>query len=267
MRELDIAALTGHDRGGAGRLADVVCRAVALRRPPRTGATSTGPFPGDPDGSFTDVLAHHVFSEFVAGADLLIDLHGGDLVEALEPFALYDDSPVRDTAERLARAYGLSYVVCDTTDALGGTTSAAAAAAGIPGVTAEAGGRGLLEPAEVRAPPARSAQLAARRRGAGRRARPARRRPAAGASASCGCAPRSAAGGSRRWTSATPSPRAIRWARCWTGSATSSRRSPPPSRGLVALLTSSPAVQADGLLAGLGAGLRPYDGPGNSSIP
>ena len=106
-------------------------------------------FPGDPDGSFTDALAHHLFTEFIAPSDLLIDLHAGDMVEALEPFVLYDDSPRRQTAERLARAFGFGYVVCDTTDALSGSTSAAAAAAGIPAVIAEAGGCGLLEPAAV----------------------------------------------------------------------------------------------------------------------
>jgi predicted deacylase len=106
-------------------------------------------FPGDPAGSFTDVLAHHLFTEFIAPSDLLIDLHGGDMVEALEPFVLLDDSPQRESAERLARAFGFGYVVCDTTDHLGGTTSAAAAAAGLPAITAEAGGCGLLEEGAV----------------------------------------------------------------------------------------------------------------------
>jgi predicted deacylase len=109
---------------------------------PEDGRNLNRCFPGDPQGSFTEVLAHHVFTEFVAGSDVLIDLHGGDMVEALEPFALYDDSPVRASAERLARAFGFRYVVCDATDTLGGTTSAAAAAAGIPGFIAEAGVRG-----------------------------------------------------------------------------------------------------------------------------
>lgn len=116
---------------------------------PEDGRNLNRAFPGDPNGSFTDVLAHHVFSEFVTGSDVLIDLHGGDMVEALEPFALYDDSGVRQRSERLARAFGLRYVVCDTTDTLGGTTSAAAAAAGIASFIAEAGGRGLLERTEV----------------------------------------------------------------------------------------------------------------------
>ena len=47
----------------------------------------------------------------------------------------------------MALAYGLRYVVCPEPDgaAIGGTTSEAAAAAGIPAITPEAGGCGLLE--------------------------------------------------------------------------------------------------------------------------
>ena len=148
MRALDISALAG----SIVAVPIVSPTSFSARSPfvvPEDGRNLNRSFPGDPHGSFTDVLAHHVFSEFVTGSDVLIDLHGGDMVEALEPFALYDDSAVRDSSERLARAFGLRYVVCDTSDTLGGTTSAAAAQAGIPGFIAEAGGRGLLEPVEV----------------------------------------------------------------------------------------------------------------------
>ena len=44
-------------------------------------------FPGDPAGSYTDVLAHEIFSRIIAPSDYLLDLHAGDLPEALEPFA------------------------------------------------------------------------------------------------------------------------------------------------------------------------------------
>jgi predicted deacylase len=148
MRALDVSALAG----SIVAVPIVSPTSFVARSPfvvPEDGRNLNRSFPGDPHGSFTEVLAHHVFSEFVAGSDVLIDLHGGDIVEALEPFALYDDSAVCETAERLARAFGLRYVVRDTTDTLGGTTSAAAAAARIPGFIAEAGGRGLLEPAAV----------------------------------------------------------------------------------------------------------------------
>jgi hypothetical protein len=181
------------------------------------------------------------------------------MVEALEPFALYDNSPVRDAAERLARAYGLRYVVCDTTDTLGGTTSAAAAAAGIPGFTAEAGGRGLLEPAEVQRhlrglrsslraagvlegepdPPVAGQQLVERflwlRTGTGGWWQPA---------VNVGD---TVAAGDRLGT-------------VLDGFGDPIEVIDAPEPGALLFLTSSPAVQPDGLLAGLGAGLRPYDG-------
>jgi hypothetical protein len=68
-------------------------------------------FPGDPQGTFSDVLADLVFRRFVHGSDALLDLHGGDMVEALEPFALYDASPVEERSLEIARAFGLPWVV------------------------------------------------------------------------------------------------------------------------------------------------------------
>jgi len=114
---------------------------------PADGKNPNRCFPGDPDGTYSDQLAHHVFTELIAPSDALVDVHGGDLVEALEPFTLYDESPVADRARAMAVAYGLQYVVNPEPagTAIGGTTSAAAAAAGIPGITPEAGGCGLLE--------------------------------------------------------------------------------------------------------------------------
>ena len=108
-------------------------------------------FPGNLEGTYSDVLAHDVFERLIAPSDYLVDLHGGDMVEGLEPFALYDESRVEETAREMAIAFGLPYVMrLERAGApVGGTTSAAAAAAGIPAVIAEAGGRGLLEEAAV----------------------------------------------------------------------------------------------------------------------
>lgn len=119
---------------------------------PEDGKNLNRCFPGSYDGTFSDVLARAVFDEVIAGSDALIDLHGGDLVEALEPFCLYDESPVESRARELAIAFGLPYVVRSPRSggAVSGTTSSAAAAAGIPAVIAEAGGCGLLEESAVR---------------------------------------------------------------------------------------------------------------------
>jgi uncharacterized protein len=118
---------------------------------PQDGKNINRCFPGSYDGTFTDVLARFVFDELIEPSDVLIDLHGGDMVEALEPFSLYDESPVEDRSRELAIAFGLRYVVRSApADApISGTTSGAAAAVGVPGVIAEAGGCGLLEESAV----------------------------------------------------------------------------------------------------------------------
>ncbi len=103
-------------------------------------------FPGTYEGTYTDALARSIFDELIAPADVLIDLHGGDLVEALEPFTIYDASPVEERARALAVAFGLPYVVReDPENGLSGMTCSAAAEAGIPAIIAEAGGCGQLE--------------------------------------------------------------------------------------------------------------------------
>ena len=116
---------------------------------PEDGQNLNRAFPGDPNGSFTDALADHVFREFIEPAEIVIDVHGGDLFEALEPFALYDVSPQEEFARRLAQAYGLRYVIRNQESLLSGTTSAAAAAAGSSAIIAEAGGCGLLTEEDV----------------------------------------------------------------------------------------------------------------------
>ena len=117
---------------------------------PEDGKNLNRSFPGGYDGGYTDALARGIFDELIVPADVLLDLHGGDLVEALEPFAIYDASPVETEARALAIAFGLPYVVREEPDpGLAGMTCSAAAAAGIPAVIAEAGGRGQLEDAAV----------------------------------------------------------------------------------------------------------------------
>jgi len=118
---------------------------------PQDGKNLNRCFPGSYDGSFSDALARYVFDDFIAPSDVMLDLHGGDMVEALEPFALYDESPVEEQARAIAIAIDLPYVVRSApADApISGTTTAAAAAAGVPAAIAEVGGRGLLEEAAV----------------------------------------------------------------------------------------------------------------------
>ena len=146
MRGLDPAALAG----SVTTVPIVNVASFRNRTPfvsPGDGKNLNRCFPGDPDGTYSDQLAHHVFTELIEPADELIDLHGGDLVEALEPFALYDGSPAEATARAMAVAFGLPYIVRTEREGapIGGTTSAVAADVGVAAITAEVGGCGLLE--------------------------------------------------------------------------------------------------------------------------
>ena len=115
---------------------------------PEDGKNLNRCFPGNPDGTLAERLAHAAFTEFIQGADGLVDAHCGDMVEALEPFAMYEAGSAEGRAKALAEAYGLGYVMRQEPGpdrAVGGTTSAAAAAIGVAAITAEAGGCGLVE--------------------------------------------------------------------------------------------------------------------------
>ncbi len=105
-------------------------------------------FPGDPAGTLADRLAYAAFTDLISGSDAYIDVHCGDMVEALQPFALYEAGPAEDKARDLAAAYRLPYVIRQVAGpdrAVSGTSSGAAAAAGIPAITAEAGECGLVQ--------------------------------------------------------------------------------------------------------------------------
>lgn len=118
---------------------------------PADGKNLNRSFPGDPAGTDAEVLAHRLLETFVVGSDALLDLHAGDLPESLEPFVLYEESPVEAASRDLALAYGLGHVVRQSAAArtVGGSTCAAAADLGIPAVVAESGQNGLLDPAAV----------------------------------------------------------------------------------------------------------------------
>jgi predicted deacylase len=141
MRELDESRLSGTITA----VPVVSMESFTQRSPfvvPADGKNLNRSFPGDPEGTYTDRLAHDIHQSLIEPADALIDLHGGDLVEALEPFALYAHDASRD----LALAFGLPYVVDSTGDAIGGMTISRATR----GVIAEAGGAGQLEPEAAR---------------------------------------------------------------------------------------------------------------------
>jgi predicted deacylase len=108
-------------------------------------------FPGDPAGSYSEVFAHEILENFIRPTDYLIDMHAGDIFEALEPFCLYEESAVEDRARGMAMAYGHGHVVRQSraSRTVGGSTSSAAADLGIPAIIAEIGANGLCDEASV----------------------------------------------------------------------------------------------------------------------
>lgn len=95
-------------------------------------------FPGDPEGTTSQRLAHRIFDAFVRPASALVDLHANP-EPALE-FTIYPIPPDRGLARRaraLAEAYGITSVGLPVRAAGPGYLFQAAAALGIPGLAVE----------------------------------------------------------------------------------------------------------------------------------
>jgi uncharacterized protein len=238
---------------------------------PNDGKNLNRCFPGDPSGSLADRIAADTFTKIIKGSDALIDMHAGDMVEALQPFALYDAGPAEARARDMATAYGLGYVIRQEPGpdrAVAGTSSAAAAEIGIPAIIAEAGGCGLVERPAVEAHVRGLNRVLAFLEMADE--------PVSGGSVSGG----SVSGGSGgQEAGPTTYLRRFLWLRCrdegwWEPSAQAGASVTAgqiigtvssidgtqaletivaPADGVLMFVTSSPAVAADGLLLGLGA--------------
>ena len=115
-------------------------------------------FPGKPDGTYTEVLAHLIWSNVVSGADCVIDVHGGEIVEGLVPFTgAYRQARRPETGElsrKAAEAFHPAYLVLNTIadeiQRANQRISLVATDAGIPSVLVEAGSRGGLEESDIR---------------------------------------------------------------------------------------------------------------------
>src|SRR5439155_8090001 len=113
-------------------------------------------FPGDTRGSYSEQMTHACINEFVVHADAYVDLHGGDIPEALVPFVICraGNDEVAKKSKAIAMAFGLPYVLTVSKPVqpskghragAGGLSSYAAAAdKGTRAILAEAGGVGQM---------------------------------------------------------------------------------------------------------------------------
>jgi len=109
-------------------------------------------FPGRPEGTLSERIAHAITREVIERADYLIDLHCGDGNESLRPYSYWMRTGKPDLDERsrrLALAFGLDHIVVDderpTDPAQSVYCSNTAATRGKPAITVESGGLGLIE--------------------------------------------------------------------------------------------------------------------------
>ena len=106
-------------------------------------------FPGRPDGTATERLANALVEALVEPADVVFDLHGGDIVEALDPFMLAEQLPGRGLDARsllMADLFGLDQVVAGH---VGGSLVAVATEMGKASLLAECGQQGVVSEAAV----------------------------------------------------------------------------------------------------------------------
>lgn len=108
-------------------------------------------FPGRALGTISERIAYTISTELHAQADFYMDLHGGDIHEALVPFVLYPAGAGEEIAQasRAAAALlGVPFVVgsVSTTGTYG-----SAAAQGVPGFLGEIGQCGLWTEDQVHA--------------------------------------------------------------------------------------------------------------------
>ncbi len=122
---------------------------------PQDGKNPGGTFPGSLTGTYSEAMAYHMTQAVLSHADAYVELHGGDIPEALTPFAI---APVTGNAEVDARsramaiAYNLPVVVSrSTSDPAKPAASGFATTAlrGTPAILVESGQQGILKMSEV----------------------------------------------------------------------------------------------------------------------
>jgi predicted deacylase len=116
---------------------------------PLDGKNPNRVFPGDACGTASEQIADWIFRNVIAQADYYVDLHGGDLIEALVPFTIFfrsGDDQVDAMSLEMAKIFGIRYLVSSVNP---GSTIAAASCAGIPAILTESGGQGIWTAEQV----------------------------------------------------------------------------------------------------------------------
>lgn len=109
-------------------------------------------FPGKPDGTISERIAHAITHEVIERATHVMDLHCGDGNESLRPYTYWITTgkpEVVEAGRRMALAFGMDHIVVDRerpTDAAASVyLSNTAVTRGKPALTTESGGMALTD--------------------------------------------------------------------------------------------------------------------------
>jgi predicted deacylase len=113
-------------------------------------------YPGNPSGTQTERARAAIAKDVVAPADIVVDLHGGDLDEDLRPYSYWyrGGKAAQDSAGlKLVMAFGLDHIIVSDIDpsspTAGRSLSGYALTHGKTVLIAEAGRSGVVTPADL----------------------------------------------------------------------------------------------------------------------
>lgn len=143
--------------GGTVIVAPLLNVASFLRMTPHVnpvdGKGMNAGYPGDANGTQTQRALAAVTQQVVAPADVVVDLHGGDLDEDLRPYSYWyrGGRAAQDSSGlRLALAFGLDHIIVTDADPnVGRSLSGQALSRGKTVLVAEAGRTGVVTDADV----------------------------------------------------------------------------------------------------------------------
>jgi len=119
---------------------------------PPDGKNQNRVFPGNALGTATEVLAWRLMEEIIGPADVLIDLHSGDVFETLAAHVVrYEmgDAETDALTHAMCVAFGLPFAITYPRPTRSGSMSANAALSGPATVVVEVGGNALASDADV----------------------------------------------------------------------------------------------------------------------
>ncbi len=119
---------------------------------PHDGKNPMTTFPGSSTGTYSEAMAYYFDQEVLSKADYYVELHGGDIPEALTPFTISPvtgDEEVDAKSMELATVYNLPIIVEFSVNDTTHSSYGVMAMRGKPAILTECGQQGILGMEEV----------------------------------------------------------------------------------------------------------------------